>query len=159
MRTIGLSHCRFLLLAAALFLAPWAQSEERFPDIKTLMDEETYRAAGLHTLSEEQLAALNAWLIRYTAKDAETIARTSPEVKEIKKEVRKAEATIDDFSGWSGDTIFRLSNNEVWQQRLEGTYNYQGEQPAKVVVRRNMFGFFVLEVVDTGRSVGVKRVR
>lgn len=63
-----------------------------------------------------------------------------------------------DFEGWRGDTIFVLDNGQVWKQRQGGKYFYNGDDP-KIVITRNMLGFFVLEVVETGKSVGVKRLR
>jgi hypothetical protein len=62
------------------------------------------------------------------------------------------------FEGWDGDTLFVLDNGEVWKQRSRGLYIYRAERP-DVLITRNKLGFFMLEVVATGKSVGVKRVR
>jgi hypothetical protein len=63
-----------------------------------------------------------------------------------------------EFEGWRGDTIFVLDNGQVWRQRQNGKYFYNKTDP-EIVISRNILGFFVLEVVESGKSVGVKRLR
>ena len=71
----------------------------------------------------------------------------------------RVEARIDgDFEGWRGDTLFMLDNGEIWKQRKNGKYFHKSSTP-EVVITRNVLGFFDLEVVETGKSIGVKRVR
>jgi len=71
----------------------------------------------------------------------------------------RVEGRIDgDFEGWRGDTLFVLDNGEIWKQRKNGKYFFKKSAP-EVVITRNILGFFDLEVVETGKSIGVKRVR
>lgn len=71
----------------------------------------------------------------------------------------RVEGRIDgDFEGWRGDTLFVLNNGEIWKQRKNGKYFFKKSAP-EVVITRNILGFFDLEVVETGKSIGVKRVR
>jgi len=68
-------------------------------------------------------------------------------------------ARIDgNFDGWRGDTLFVLDNGEIWKQRLQGQYFYSAERP-EILITRNLLGFYSMEVLETGKSVGVKRVR
>jgi hypothetical protein len=62
------------------------------------------------------------------------------------------------FEGWSGTTYFSLNNGQIWQQRTAGRYSYRGED-VEVRIYKNRLGFHMLEVVATGRSIGVRRVR
>ncbi len=62
------------------------------------------------------------------------------------------------FRGWTGNTVFRLENGQVWQQRVGGKYRSPSRTNPEVVVERGRFGYY-LKVVETGRSVGVKRIR
>lgn len=61
------------------------------------------------------------------------------------------------FTGWRGKTRFTLENGETWRQRTKGHYVYRAEYP-EVEIYENRFGFPMLEVVATGRSIGVSRV-
>jgi hypothetical protein len=65
------------------------------------------------------------------------------------------------FTGWEGQTEFRLDNGQVWRQRLPGRYVHKGglESPTEVVITRNFFGFFVMTVPSSGRGTGVERIR
>jgi hypothetical protein len=144
-----------LALAAASLAA--AQAED-FPGIRELMSPDEYAAAGLDKLSEAERKALDAWLLRYTAGEAETLRNTSEEVREAKQEVRIEARVRAPFEGWSGDTLFHLDNGQVWQQRLDGRFAYNGSE-REVVLDKNFFGFWRLTHVATGRRVGVTRLR
>jgi hypothetical protein len=62
------------------------------------------------------------------------------------------------FEGWTGRTYFSLTNGQIWQQRTPGRYSYRGED-LEVRIYKNRLGFHMLEVVETGRAVGVRRVQ
>lgn len=80
--------------------------------------------------------------------------------KTVAKEAPEAIAARikGEFKGWSGKTIFRLDNGQVWQQRVGGNYRSARRTDPEVVVERGRFGYY-LRLVETGRSVGVKRIR
>lgn len=117
-----------------------------------------FDSAGLDKLSAEELAALDAWLLRYTAGEAEMLQRSNEQVREAADEVRIISRLQPPFEGWDGDTVFRLENGQVWKQRQPGRYRHTGDD-LEVTIRRNFFGFHVLTVNATGRSVGVEFVR
>lgn len=62
------------------------------------------------------------------------------------------------FRGWSGKTIFRLDNGQVWKQRISGRFTYSGDD-TRVEIRKNSWGFYELRLVDADRTVGVSRVQ
>ena len=130
---------------------------ESFPGIEKLMKEDEFHASGLHKLSEQERNALNQWLIRYTATEASLIRKSVPVVqKEVEKQI---ESHIDGvFVGWSGKTVFSLKNGQQWRQRTEGVWKTSRESP-EVLIKRNFFGFYEMELVGTSRSIGVKRIR
>ncbi len=152
------------ILVPALILglsvtAPQAQADDRFPGIRDLMGEESFKAAGLERLSAEEMERLNAWLVHYTAWEASSEdLRSTPAVREARKQPITA-ALVGPFTGWSGKTRFKLDNGQVWQQRQNKRYRYRGsEDPVMVEISTNMMGFHVLRVVGTNARVGVKRV-
>jgi hypothetical protein len=62
------------------------------------------------------------------------------------------------FRGWSGKTVFKLDNGQVWRQRTSGRHTYTGDD-TRVVISKNSWGFYEMRLVDADRSVGVKRVK
>ena len=149
-----------LSLGLLLALAAGAGAADKdFPGIRKLMSDEEFSAAGLDALSPAELEALDAWLVRYTAGEADAVRAASEEVKKAEKEIEVVSRLSADFRGWDGDTIFRLENGQVWKQRLRGRYAYTGPPAPEVRISKNFLGFFKMTVVDTGSSVGVSRVR
>lgn len=133
-----------------------ACAEDDFPGIRRLMSDEEFRSTGLDGLTPEELEALDAWLLRYTARDAELLQETNKTVREARDDDRGVVSRIvGDFDGWSGETVFRLENGQVWEQRLDGRYRYRGEPNPEVRIERNWLGFYRMTVIGTGRSVGV----
>jgi hypothetical protein len=135
-----------------------AADNSSFPGVEKLMTGEEFSASGLDKLSPAEVDALNQWLIRYTATDAEFIQTSDVEVKQAKKDAIISARLSESFKGWSGKTRFHLDNGQVWQQRMAGGYHYRGEPPA-VELKKNLFGFWTMTLVDQGVGVGVKRIR
>jgi len=129
-----------------------------FPGIEKLMSREEFTRAGLDRLTPDQVRALDAWLVRYTAGEAYVLKTTSEEVRAAAPEFRLEARIVAPFSGWSGQTLFRLDNGQVWRQRIKGRYMFDGDD-TRVVITRNMFGFYNLTLLSTGRSIGVEPVR
>lgn len=149
---------RSLMFALTLILTGIAQAEETFPGIEKLMTAEQFEAAGLHKLTPAEREALDRWLIGYTAVDAPVMLATNEEVQEVEQE-HEIHASIEPpFKGWSGDTVFRLDNGQVWRQRLQGRMHYAGDD-TRVVIKKNFLGFYKMTHLDSGRSVGVKLVQ
>lgn len=143
------------ILLPALALAEGAGT---FPGIEALMTPEEFQAAGLDKLSPAERAALDDFLIRYTAQDAPMLLNNDEEVKQAVQEQEIVSVIKAPFKGWSGDTVFYLENGQVWQQRGRGNYVYRGGNP-EVVISKNFMGFFRMEVVESGKAVQVKRLK
>lgn len=146
------------MLGLALGGAVAAAPGDDFPGVRGLMDEAQFREAGLHKLTPAERQVLDAWLLDFTAGEAASLRQTSETVKEAEQAVRIEATLIGPFKGWFGDTVFRLDNGQLWRQRLDGMFAYNGDG-REVVIDRNLFGFWRLTHVATGRRVGVSRVR
>ena len=153
-------HAAALALLLAGTLSPCARAEEvgSFPGIRALMTPEEYRAAGLDRLTPAQLEALDRWLVKYTAGEARVLAWTDEEVKQAAAGEEILSVIEPPFSGWSGNTVFRLANGQVWQQRRAGNYAYPGSEP-RVKITQNFLGFYRMELIENGKAVLVKRLR
>jgi len=132
--------------------------EDDFPGFEKLMTEQEFEGTGLRKLSPKELEALNQWLVRYTAGDAQVLQATSETVREAEKNFEVESRIMGDFKGWTGKTVFRLENGQVWKQRLSGRYPYRGPANPKVVISRNWLGFFKMTLVDIDKSIGVSQV-
>ena len=128
------------------------------PDVRKLMTAYEFQQSGLETLSEKQLDALNRWLISYTANEAPIIQEKNDAVKMAVKATIKSRL-VGKFDGWTGKTKFVLENGQVWQQRNSANWRSPTIQNPDVVVRKNVLGFYILDVEGVKRSVGVKRVQ
>jgi len=144
------------LCLTLLFAIHAAADDKVFPGIDKLMSSEEFAAAGLDQLSAEEMKALNAWLLRYTAGESEILRVDNEEVREAQKDFEVVSRISGDFSGWDGETVFRLENGQVWRQRLRGRYFYSGPPQPEVRITRNYLGFYKITVVETGKSIGVK---
>ena len=132
--------------------------QKDFPGIQKLMTAEEFARAGLDKLTPAQVRALDDWLVRYTAGEAYVVQTTSEEVRAAVPEFRLEARIMPPFNGWSGQTLFRLDNGQAWRQRIKGRYMFSGDD-TRVVITRNLLGFYNMTLVSSGRSVGVEPVR
>ena len=65
---------------------------------------------------------------------------------------------IGKFDGWTGDTLFRLENGQVWRQSGNGFLKVSLNNP-KVTIEKATFGGFRLSVEGYNSRVKVKRVQ
>ena len=91
------------------------------------------------------------------AQAEENFGFPEPRPKEKEEAVLHAEI-IPPFRGWSGKTIFRLDNGQIWQQRSSGHHTYTGDD-YRVAISKNAMGFYEMRLLAADRSVGVKRIR
>jgi hypothetical protein len=91
-------------------------------------------------------------------------SQQTPEEREVakaeKKEKKKFEMVakvIPRFRGWTGKTLFKLDNGQVWQQRQNGRMRYSGAD-STVVITTNFLGKYVMKHQETKRTIGVTRV-
>jgi hypothetical protein len=137
-------------------------------DIKSQMTPEDREKSGLNKLSSEELSYLNKWLNEKKANTNPRLTQAIPENTTPAKITRKeAEEILNapiktsvkgEFIGWTGKTVFYLSNGEVWKQRRSGFYRKKLDSP-EVIIMRNFLGFYDMHIVATGRKVGVTRVK
>lgn len=172
-----------VVLTLSLFLCSLTQAAAL--DLEAQMSPEEYRAAGLDQLTDAQRAALSEWIAKQRIPAAAVSSSADIETRPTEvvpppaasdnpkriagfggEQVEKRAAAVaevveaqiaGDFRGWDGKTLFRLTNGQTWQQRVGGRYRYRAVEP-KVNIHRARFGYY-LEIVATGRKVGVKRVK
>ena len=145
-----------------------AYSDTEVADIKNLLSQEKFDQMGLSKLSDRELSELYQWIKsgEYEESLAEkppidtvqvALNQSAPKVVDLERN-QTIKATIKGkFSGWSGKTIFKLSNGQVWRQRIKGNWRYRAESPS-VEIKKNFMGYYVMRV-DDKKSVGVSQIK
>ena len=165
-----------VLVSLWLVFVSGISTAKDFPGMKELMSEQEFRAAGLDKLSADELKALNNWLLKYTTDDVPELVEEVPELKEsieLKAAVTPAPVVAPqpepepervvsripgEFKGWTGKTVFKLENGQIWKQRRSGRYYHKMTNP-EIEITKNLMGFYEMKVLKTGKRVGVKRIR
>ncbi|TVR55140.1 MAG: hypothetical protein EA425_00870 [Puniceicoccaceae bacterium] len=165
-----------LLTAAACCLMAETEIVPR-QDISELMTEEEFQAAGLQKLSPEELAALNTWLYGYVEVERKVAAEKAVEeavpsgerafgleqlpgrVAEIFRSTPEVieSRILGRFTGWEGNTVFRLENGQVWRQAEPGVFYLPRTDPV-IRIEKGMLGAYFLRVDGQGTRVRVRRI-
>jgi len=118
------------------------------------MSADQFRRAGLTKLSQEELQQLNAWLVTFA--DAVLQAATPPPEQGATPAV--IESRIDgEFTGWEGETIFKLLNGQIWQQSSYA-YKYKYAYSPKVLIYKSGATYRMkVDGVDT--EISVRRLK
>lgn len=73
---------------------------------------------------------------------------------EILNNIIKA-TIVNDFNGWSGDTLFELDNGQIWKQD-EYDYDYNYSYRPDALIYSAGYGH---KIMVEGKKVGVKRLK
>ena len=125
--------------------------------LQRMMAPEEFREAGLDKLSGEELERLDRWILEFLAHDSTLMVQKDEAIRQLQEEPVRRQIP-GHFRGWEGDTVFTLDNGEVWKQRMPSRYFTSLEDP-EVEISRNLLGYYELEIVKTGRRVGVTRIK
>lgn len=148
-------------------------------DLEDILTADQFRGAGLNTLSPDQMVTLNGWLTTYLrSQTASSVIPPTPLVaptpapsvatgpasfgavmlKTSKYEPESIHTTIvGKFTGWSGSTIFKLANGQVWQQSSPDDYETEMQNP-EVVLKKLSLGY-LLTLPGHGQTVFVVRIQ
>ncbi len=98
---------------------------------------------------------------------APTPAPSAASVNSFGKEMLSAETRgeparvesniVGHFTGWNGNTVFKLANGQVWKQADSSSFDTNLQDPP-VVIKRLGFGY-LLTLTGHGSTVFVKRVQ
>lgn len=131
--------------------APTSMPAASALDISRLMSAGEFREAGLGRLTPDELAALNGWLTAFAMRIYELKAKTTSSCPDV------IEAKIDgEFSGWQGESIYKLTNGQIWQQATY-SYSYTYKYSPGVIIFPGAGGCKMK--VDDADPVAVKRIK
>jgi len=153
---------RFLLTAMVATLSCFSQrisaQENKAPSInfrvEQAMTHADFQSAGLNKLSPQEVHLLNQWLERYMVKLIQAaLSPSQPGGTKLPVESYIA----GDFQGWSGETIFKLDNGQIWQQ-ASYSYTYHYAYHPRVTIYR-AGGGYKMKVEGLDEVVEVKRLK
>jgi len=126
------------------------------------MSQADFRAAGLDTLSPEQLKNLNEWL--RTHGGAGSGQMVGPGGQPVYYPDDSARDTIEStiaglFTGWRGKSVFKLENGQEWRQAESGTYDAGKFENPTVRIKPMLLGSWLMYVDGCGCSVRVTRIK
>lgn len=171
-----LSHDQMAALNAALSDIPPAA--DKTIDLRDIMTVNQYHDAGLDTLSAAEISNLNTWLNgRARVANASTLTAVpaaSPPVPapttgaaafgasmlapQLPEPDRIESRILGTFKGWSGKTIFKLENGQVWQQADDSSEFETNIQNPKVIIKKLGWGY-LLTIPGDSDTVFVRRIR
>jgi hypothetical protein len=121
--------------------------------LESLMTAADFKSCGLNKLSSEEMSRLNAWLQSFAVK----IAASGSETKEPKTSDVIESQIADDFNGWDGETIFKLTNGQIWQQTEYG-YEYEYAFQPEVTIYKAAGGY-KMKVEGMDDTIYVRRIK
>jgi hypothetical protein len=122
-------------------------------DMRKMMTAQEFEQSGLSKLTRAELDALNAWVGKFSTH----LYRTAQSgggggcSTVIETQINGA------FEGWSGNTIFKLFNGQIWQQSSYA-YTYSYAFMPKVMIYPSG-GNCMLKVEGVSDTISVKRIR
>lgn len=125
------------------------------------MSKEDFHAAELDKLSPDALRRLNDWLAARPTTVKEVVSPSGKPVfySESAKREKIESRIVGPFSGWSGNTAFRLDNGQEWVQAESGRRGVHRIDHPKVKIEPMMLGSWLMTIQGCGCELRVERVK
>jgi hypothetical protein len=157
-----------LILAASTS----ASGQQAFSSLEEQMTGAEFKATGLEKLSADELAALNNWvrgrsLVTLDAPAAGVATATGSgdargfETQKI-SDMDKTTITsnlVGKFSGWDGQTTFKLENGMIWQQADKDKFYIKEVENPVIIIEPGAFGTWKLSVEGFSSKCKVERIQ
>jgi hypothetical protein len=156
---------RLLIFLATLSVSFALSAAEGFSSLEEQMSGKEFEEAGLNKLSQEELAALNAWIRRHSLAtlDPADATASSADRRGFEDEGDNSGAItsrlMGKFSGWDGQTTFRLENGMIWAQADKDKFYVKEVENPVVSIERSMFGRWNLKVEGHDSECRVRRIQ
>ena len=165
---------KFLFALLTLSIGAALLAAEGFSTLEEQMTGKEFAAAGLDKLSAQELSALNAWIRAHslaTLDPAPAVAAAGSATTEASGDRRGFQDEDDDdrtaitsrivgrFSGWDGQTVFKLENGMIWEQADKDKFYVKDVVNPVVNIEPGMFGRWHLSVEGFDSECRVKRIQ
>jgi hypothetical protein len=148
--------CGFSLLLTATYGQNKQSTSESKSNIhiESLMSAAEFKSCGLNKLTPDEIAHLDSWLLSFGVR---LLSRRDEESKPTGTS-DVIESQIDgEFHGWDGETIFKLTNGQIWQQ-AQYDYEYEYAYRPEVTIYKTTGGY-KMKVEDMEDTIYVKRIK
>jgi len=159
---------KLLLTLFLLALSSQAVAQQAFSSLEEQMTGKEFTQSGLEKLSAEELAALNAWI---RSRSLATVATGTPGTASPGDERGFENQSIEDmdrstinsrlvgsFTGWDGQTTFKLENGMIWQQADKDKFFIKAVENPVVSIEPGMFKTWRLSVEGYDSECRVERI-
>lgn len=162
---------KFPIAILSLFLSHALLAAEGFSTLEEQMSGKEFSAAGLDKLTEQELSALNAWIRARslaTLGAAPAVAASAAVAAEDRRGFKDADdderTTISSrivgrFSGWDGQTVFKLENGMIWAQADKDKFYVKEMESPLAIIEPGMFGRWHLSVEGIDSECRVERIQ
>jgi hypothetical protein len=156
--------CITLSISASLFAA------QGFSTLEEQMTGKEFTAAGLNKLSDQELAALNAWIRSRTPEALAAAGAGAGSSTLVTTEDRRGfdddeernpinSRIVGRFNGWDGETVFKLENGMIWEQVDDDKFYVKEIENPVVIIDPSMFGRWHLSIEGHDSECRVKRIQ
>lgn len=160
---------KLLIALLTLSIGSSLLGAEGFSSLEEQMTGQEFTGAGLDKLSPQELGALNAWirsrsLATLEAPTTSTVDETVRDLRGFEKQDKEENTTITSsivgkFSGWDGQTVFRLENGMIWVQDDRDKFYIKEVENPVVTIEPGMFSSWRLNVEGHNSTCRVKRIQ
>jgi hypothetical protein len=157
--------CSFPLLA-----------DEGFSSLEEQMTGKEFTSAGLDKLTPDELAALNAWIRSHSlatlaappaaaAAAATTTEAAGGDQRGFRSEKEKEDRStitsriVGKFSGWDGQTVFKLENGMIWEQADNDKFYIREVENPVAIIEPGIFGTWRLKIEGYNSKCRVERIQ
>jgi len=158
------------LLSLTIGLSAFAATG--FSSLEEQMTGKEFSAAGLDKLSKSELDALNEWIRKHSLATLDSpgtavaagAVEEDAEDKGKDKDKKKDPTTVTSklvgkFSGWDGQTVFKLENGMIWAQAVKDKFHTKEIENPTVIIERSMFGTWTLRIDGYDADCRVKQIQ
>jgi len=161
------------IFSLLLLSAPLA-ADEGFSSLEEQMTGSEFSAAGLDKLTPDELKTLNDWIRRHSLAtlEAPSAVAAAGAVADPGAADRRGLPTDDGdndepivsrlvgaFSGWDGQTVFKLENGMIWVQDDRDKHYVREIQNPEATIARTLFGNWHLTVEGSDEKCKVRRIQ
>ena len=149
-----------------------AFGQQAFSSLEEQMTGADFKATGLEKLSPDELAALDNWLRAHSLATLDAPAAGAATATgsgdargfETQKIADMDKTTITSrlvgkFSGWDGQTTFKLENGMIWQQSDKDKFYIKEIENPVVTIEPGAFGTWKLSVEGYSSKCKVERIQ
>jgi hypothetical protein len=156
---------KLLLTILTLAMSAPAFGQQAFSSVEEQMTGAEFKASGLEKLTPAELAALNSWLRAHSLATLDAPAVGTPATGNESQQISDMEKTtitsklVGKFSGWDGQTTFKLENGMIWQQTDKDKFYIKEIENPVVIIEPGLFSSWKLSVEGHSSKCKVERIQ